>query len=377
MQERQHRALKALERRGRLRSLTPRHGLDFSSNDYLALAASDDLRQAAMDALNRGIAMGATGPRLLRGNDPEHEALEAEAASFFGGESCLFFANGFSANQAVLSTLPAHGDHIIADTLIHASVHDGISASKASSLFVNHNDPAAFEDAISAWRQAGGTGRPWLVVESLYSMDGDRAPLDELCGIADRHDAMLIIDEAHATGVFGPEGRGLAAHLEGRENVITVHTCGKALGVMGALVMLPRLYRDFLINRARGFIYSTAPSPLIAAVVRASLKTCANAEDLRGRLQALIKTAQYEIKHYLGIAPTDSQIQPVIIGAAERAVEIAYHMTVAGFDVRAVRPPTVPEGSSRLRVSLTLNVTEDDVRHMIAKLAATLQGTAA
>ena len=228
------RALEALFRRGRLRALEAPHGIDFTSNDYLGLAQSQELADAIVRALARGVPVGAGGSRLLRGNHPEHEALEDEAAQFFGAETALFFGGGFIANTALLATLPSRGDLIVYDELIHASAHDGMRLSKADAVAARHNDPQSVEDAIIAWRAAGATGQPWIVVESLYSMDGDRAPLDDLAAIALRHDAMLIIDEAHATGVFGPDGRGLAAHLEGSANVITLHTCGKALGVMGA-----------------------------------------------------------------------------------------------------------------------------------------------
>lgn len=373
MQESQQRSLMALERRGRLRSLAPRQGLDFSSNDYLAFAHHKVLRDAAADALIRNVATGSTGSRLLRGNDPEHEALENEAAQFFGGESALFFAGGFTANQTLLATLPARGDLIVADALAHASMWDGMAASKAQSQTVRHNAPEAFESAIATWRKSGGTGRVWIAVESLFSMDGDTAPLRDLQDIARRHDAMLLIDEAHATGVFGAGGRGLATSLEGAENVITIHTCGKALGVMGALVILPSMHRDFLINRARSFIYATAPSPLIAAIVRAALKLSETSDDKRDLLQQRIKTAADAFKGALGLTPTGTQIQPVIAGREARAVTIANDMIARGFDVRAVRPPTVPEGTSRLRISLTLNVSDDDIRQMVAALTQALR----
>ncbi len=268
------RALEALKRRGRLRTLEARSGLDFASNDYLGLATSGALNAAAQAALERGVAVGAGGSRLLRGNDPEHEALESEAAEHFRAESALFFGGGFQANYAIFSTLPARGDLVVHDGLIHASVLDGIRAGKADHVSTPHNDAGAIEAAISRWRADGGTGKPWIAVESLYSMDGDTAPLSDLTTIADRHDAMLVIDEAHATGVLGPDGRGLAAHLEGRDNVVSLHTCGKALGASGALLLSTRTVRDFLVNRCRPFIYATAPSPLMAAVVRESLRIC-------------------------------------------------------------------------------------------------------
>lgn len=362
------RALDALLRRGRLRSLDTPAGIDFTSNDYLGLAQSQALADAVVAAIERGVPIGAGGSRLLRGNHPEHEALEAEAAAFFGAETALFFGGGFIANTALMATLPSRGDLIVYDELIHASVHDGMRLSKAKSTAARHNDPQSIEDAIRTWRAAGGDGQPWIVVESLYSMDGDRAPIDELVEVAVRHDAMLIVDEAHATGVFGPEGRGFAAHLEGAANVITLHTCGKALGVMGALVLAPKTIRDFLVNRARAFIYATAPSPLVAAAVRAALKICRDEPERRERLHGLIAFAERELKSKTRFAPSGSQIQPIIIGADTSALALAAAMKARGYDIRAIRPPTVPEGTARLRLTITLNTNEAVLSRLIGDL---------
>lgn len=373
MSDSHERALKALERRGRLRALEPRAGLDFSSNDYLGLASSPELRDAVSDALARGVAIGAGGSRLLRGNDPEHEALETEAAAFFGAESCLYFGGGFIANVAIFATLPTRHDLIVHDALIHASVLDGIGASKASVAEARHNDAQSVDDAITAWRGQGGTGRPWIACESLYSMDGDVAPLADLLATARRHDGILVVDEAHATGVLGPEGRGLAAAFEGAPDVITLHTCGKALGASGALVLAPRLITDYLVNRARPFIYATAPSPLMAAAVRASLTLVRKSPERRDHLARLVAHTGRALSETLGISPTGTHIQPIILGADDKAVAAARTLKAAGFDVRAVRPPTVPEGTSRLRLSITLNADEQAIDHLAALLAEPLK----
>ena len=364
------RALDALARRGRLRALEPARGIDFSSNDYLGLAQSRELAAAVEAAIVRGVPVGAGGSRLLRGNHPEHEALEGEAAQFFGAETALFFGGGFIANTALMATLPARGDVIVYDELIHASAHDGMRLSKADSQAARHNDPQSFEDAIRGWRAVGGTGQPWIVVESLYSMDGDRAPIDDLAAIARSHDAMLIVDEAHATGVCGPDGRGLAAHLEGSPNVITLHTCGKALGVMGALVLAPRTVRDFLVNRARGFIYATAPSPIVAAAVRAALGICRSQPERRAQLHRLIALAGSELGAKTRFVSSGSQIQPIIVGADASAVALAAAMKARGYDIRAIRPPAVPDGTARLRLTITLNAEAAVLGQLIADLAA-------
>jgi len=360
--------LRSIDQRARLRRLQPRTGVDFSSNDYLALSRSQRLRDAVGAALARGVSIGSGGSRLLRGNDPEHEALEAEAATFFGSETALFFASGFAANAALLATLPQRGDLVVHDALVHASAHEGMRLGRAETRSAEHNDADAIESVIAQWRSTGGTGRPWIAVESLYSMDGDRAPLGDLLDVATRHDGILLIDEAHATGVFGTDGRGLAGILEGRENVVTLRTCGKALGSEGALLCGPAIARDFLVNRARGFIFSTAPSPLMASAVREGLRMLADEPERRTRLAALITHAE-RVLAPCGVTPTGSQILPLMIGDDAATMRVAAAIQAAGFDIRGIRPPTVPAGTARLRISLTLNVDEAD----IDRLAETLR----
>lgn len=363
--------LAALAVRARLRNLRRREGVDFASNDYLALAGNTRLKRAISEAIERGVPVGSGGSRLLRGNQAEHEALEEDAARFFGCESALYFSTGYAANSAILATLPLKGDLIVYDRLIHASAHEGMRLSRADRAVAEHNDPESFADTIARWRVQGGKGRVWIAVESLYSMDGDKAPLDDLMALADAEDGVLLIDEAHATGVFGPGGRGLAAHLEGRANVITLRTCGKALGCEGALVCGPKLVRDYLVNRARGFIFSTAPSPLMAAATREALRICAEEPVRRENLFALVAHAE-QVLAPLGVAATGSQIVPIILGKDDRTMAVAQAMQEAGFDIRGIRPPTVPSGTSRLRLSLTLNATQDDVSALAAKLSRIL-----
>ncbi|MEC7422114.1 MAG: aminotransferase class I/II-fold pyridoxal phosphate-dependent enzyme, partial [Pseudomonadota bacterium] len=239
--------LAALAERSRQRFLSRAQGADFSSNDYLALAGDPHLGRAITDALARGVPVGAGGSRLLRGNHEEHELLESEAAALFGCESALFLANGYTANSALLATLPQRGDAIFHDALVHASAHEGMRLTRAECVAVAHNDADAFADALRRWRADNARGTGWIAVESLYSMDGDRAPLAELARIADRYGAVLLADDAHTTGVFGAGGRGLAAELDGRENAIVLRTCGKALGAEGALLCGPRIMRDHLV----------------------------------------------------------------------------------------------------------------------------------
>jgi len=363
-----------LHQKDRLRVLKPDSGVDFTSNDYLGLAASPGMQRAVIAAIERGVPAGAGGSRLLRGNHAEHEALEEEAATFFGCDRMLYFGSGYSANLAVLSTLPQRGDLIVFDCLIHASAHEGMKAGKAEMMAVAHNNPQAMEDAIYAWRAAGGMGCPWLVVESLYSMDGDRsAALLDLITIADRHNGFLFIDEAHATGVHGIGGIGFSAEFEGRDNVIVLHTCGKALGAAGALVGGNRVLCDFLVNRARPFIYSTAASPLQAACVRYALGVLTNEPERRSQLVELIDYANVEFSSRFGTPGSGTQILPVIIGDNGRAVRIADRMQTRGFDIRAIRAPTVPAGTARLRITITLNVDRPAVARMMDAIAEAME----
>jgi len=361
--------LGGLERKGRRRTLARQSGIDFTSNDYLGLAGSPRLSASVISALERGVPVGAGGSRLLRGNHPEHEVLEDEAAAFFHSERMLYFGSGYAANVAILSTLPQRNDLVVYDELIHASAHAGITAGRSAAVAVPHNDLDAFEDVIRKWRETGGKGHPWIVVESLYSMDGDRSPLAGLAGVSDRYDGFLLIDEAHATGVHGAEGRGFAAELEGRDNVVVLHTCGKALGVSGALVGGSRILCDYLVNHARPFIYATAPSPLAAASVREALHILSDEPERRHKLQRMIGYTNEQIASHLGIEGSGSQILPVIIGDSARTVSVAKQMQADGFDIRAIRPPTVPANTARLRISITLNVDLPTVSRMFERLA--------
>lgn len=363
--------LERLEAIGRRRALSPALGIDFASNDYLGLAASGRLAQAARDALDRGVAVGSGGSRLLRGNCAEHESLEAEAAAFVGSEAALFFSTGYAANSALLATLPQRGDLVLADELVHASMHEGLRLTRAAHRLIAHNDPDAAAALLRAWREAGNTGQVWIAIESLYSMDGDTAHLVEFAEVAERYGAVLLVDEAHATGVLGPEGRGLVATLPARDNVISLHTCGKALGAEGALLCGPQVMRDFLVNRARGFIYSTAPSPLAAAIVRAALIIVREGDDLRAALRERIALAG-DLLGALGAAATGSPIMPMVLGDDRQAMAVAAKLQAAGYDVRGIRPPSVPEGTARLRIVISLNAGPDDIRGLAEALGEAL-----
>lgn len=366
---RQKALLDSLSDQGRYRRLIPRAGHDFSSNDYLGLAASPEMRAAAHAALERGVPVGAGGSRLLRGNDSEHERLEQEAAAFFGSEAALFMGGGFNANVAIFSTLPQRGDLVLHDDLIHASTRDGMRLGRAETRSFAHNDATDAARVLHAWRAEGGQGQVWIAVEAVYSMDGDLAPLAGLMALADANDGILVVDEAHATGLFGPCGRGLAHPFSHRPNVITLHTCGKALGGGGALICAPQILVEMLVNKGRNFIFATAPSPLNAALVRAALRLMENGSDRLERAWDGIQHAHAEALRLCGLEGFGCQILPVIIGEDKHTMAVAARLQGLGYDIRGIRPPTVPAGTSRLRISVTLNTPKEVVTAMFEDLA--------
>jgi 8-amino-7-oxononanoate synthase len=358
--------IERLQRSHRHRSLTLPRGIDFTSNDYLGFAHHPALREALIGALERDGIVGAGGSRLLRGHHEEHARLEAFAAAFFGVEKALYFGSGFLANFALFTTLADRHDAVVFDERIHASVKEGIHASPAERYRVRHNDLESYAAELKRARERGAR-QVFVAVESVYSMDGDVAPLEALSQLAREFDAVLVVDEAHATGVFGARGRGLT---EGFHSTITLHTCGKALGVAGALVCASAETIDYLINRARPFIYSTAPPPCLAAAVTRALQLVDEEPWRRKRVLALAKLAHAELNPEKPFA--GSQVIPVIIGADDEAVAVAERVQDAGFDVRAIRPPTVPEDTARLRVSINAGHTEEQIRALGAAVRAAM-----
>lgn len=357
--------LETLKNKGRYRSLRLPGGIDLSSNDYLGLSGHPELRRAAVEALENGIEIGATGSRLLRGHRDAHAELEAFAAQHFDVPKTLFFANGFQANYALITTLIGRHDIAIFDALCHASMRDGLHAADCDTTKVRHNDLDAFEAALKKPRRAGA--QAWVLVESVYSMDGDVAPVAELLKLCEQYDAILIVDEAHGTGVFGATGRGVTEDLS-HDRMISLHTCGKALGVAGALVCARGDIIDYLINAARPFIFSTAPMPLQALLVQKALQLSSAEPWRRDRL----KTLQSFIAARLQDLTIHSPIVPIIIGDDARAVMVAEALQAQGFDIRAIRPPTVPAGTARLRLSLNANLGEDDLAAFAKALTGAL-----
>lgn len=367
--------LEALRARSRLRALRPPAGRDFCSNDYLGLARHPRLRSALRAFLDgEENPLAGTSSRLVRGEHAAFAALERRFAAWLGREAALFFSSGYAANLGLVTALARRGDVIFSDQLNHASLIDGIRLSGADRARVAHGDLGAWERAFAAHPPLPGRRRI-AVLESIHSMEGDVAPLVELAALCDRHQVELIVDEAHATGLAGPRGEGCvaAAGLGGRV-LATVHTCGKSLAAAGALVAGSSVLREYLVNRARSFIFATAPPPWLAAQASAALDLMLAEPWRRERAPALAARLRDRLRRAgvpaAGQAP--AAIVPVILGNDARAVAVAGSLAAAGFDVRAIRPPTVPEGQARLRVALHADQTERDVDEFAAALESAL-----
>jgi len=341
--------------------------VDFSSNDYLGLAYDRRLIAAATAALEEH-GVGASAARLISGNSPEHEALERKLAQFFGAEQALTFSSGYAANVGVIPALVSRGDVIFADALNHASLIDGCRLSRATV----HVYPHADADTLAALldRHRGEARRALIVTDGLFSMDGDLAPISELVGLARRFDAWTYVDDAHAVGVLGDRGRGTAVGVD-----ITVGTLGKAFGAAGAFVYGSETLIQYLLNRARSFVFSTAMLPAQAAAARAALRiVCAEPE----RREALCSNAR-ALRAALSRSVADidttaaGPIIPVILGDETRTMSVAAALAGSGFLVGAVRPPTVPVGGSRLRITASAAHTRDQIDRLGDALALALR----
>lgn len=356
--------LKALRGRAQLRSLDHPAGINLCSNDYLGLASDPRLKRAVAEAVAQVEAVGSTGSRLLSGNAREWERLETEFAAFAGTEAALYFGSGYAANIGLLSSILGPGDLVFSDALNHASLIDGIRLSRATKVIYQHGDIAFLEHALR--EHAGATGAKVIVSESVFSMEGDIAPLDSLLRLARGYDAELILDEAHATGVIGQGGRGVAVQRDAtREALAIVHTCGKALASAGAFVCCSEMLKQYLVNRARTFIFSTAMPPYFAGQIRAALELAICAEVERAHLREISDLLRSQLTNsWIGFGTSETQIVPVLCGANEAALHVASALQESGFAVRAIRPPTVPEGTARVRLSLTAKITREDVMRL-------------
>ena len=330
------------------------------SNNYLGLADHPRVRQAAAEAAMRWGA-GAGASRLISGHMKLHRSLEGRLAEFEQKESALLFGSGYLANTGVISALAGSGDVVYSDELNHASIIDGCRLSRAETFVYRHGDTEHL-----AWGMRARRGRRSMIVtDGLFSMDGDLAPLPDLVRLARDNASLLVVDEAHGTGTMGPGGRGAAAALGVADEVdVVVGTLGKALGGYGAYVCAGHDVIDWLVNASRPFIFSTAPPPPAAAAALAALELVASHPHRIGRLQenaALLRRALAD--EGLEVTPGESQIIPVIVGDAHRTMELCEGVLERGVFAQGIRPPTVPDGSSRLRMTVMATHRAAELRH--------------
>lgn len=347
----------------------PEDKVDFCSNDYLGAAKSIDLHRlitaevSDSDLFNNG----STGSRLLAGNTKYAEELEEFIAGFHHAEAALIFNSGYDANVGLFSSIAGKEDTIICDELIHASIIDGCRMSRAAKYKFRHNDLDDLKQKLSRSK-----GNIFVAVESVYSMDGDFAPLKELIAVTEQQQAFLIVDEAHATGVFGKEGRGLLNETELEEKIFArIHTFGKALGVHGAAVVGSETLKDFLINYARSFIYSTALPFHSLAAIKCSYEWMKQRENERAKLHQLISFFKNQIPESFSgrLIESNSAVQSVIISGNDNCRNAAGRLQEKGFDIRPILSPTVPEGKERLRICLHTFNTEEEIKSMLNELA--------
>jgi 8-amino-7-oxononanoate synthase len=376
LERRAARELDQLRVGAQLRTLENLNGIDLCSNDYLGLASDPRLKQAVTDSVANAKAVGSTGSRLLSGNAPEWEALEREFAAFAQTDAALYFGSGYSANVGLLSSILKPGDIVFSDVLNHASLIDGIRLSRATKVIYPHVDMDFLERALREHSQ--GAGAKLIVTESVFSMEGDIAPIASLLRLARDHGAELVVDEAHATGVIGPQGRGLAAEYGiTREILAIVQTCGKALASAGAFVCCGATLKNYLLNRARTFIFSTAMPPYFAGQIRAAVHLAMESDGARAHLCAVSNLLREELSAIgVGFGASTTQIIPVRCGSNESALSVAAHLQANGFAARAIRPPTVPAGAARVRISLTAKITHEDVRRLAQALRSAFQSLA-
>ena len=357
--------------------------INFGSNDYLGLASDKRLTAAAHAAAKREGWGGGASP-LVSGRSESHAALERRLAEFEGTEAALVFPSGFAANAGIIPALVDEGDAIFSDAKNHASLIDGCRLSKATRFVYPHRDCDALETML---RETAGFRRRLIVTDTLFSMDGDLAPLARIADLADEHNAMLLLDEAHATGVFGPNGRGIAEQVEatrtpsapgsagGFSDVhsrahIRIGTLSKALGSGGGFVCGTQPLIDWLANRARTYVFSTAQPPATSAAAITALDIIQS--EPHRREQLLVRAADLRTRlnaQGWNTGHSASQIIPLIIGDAKRTLDLAGKLREAGYFIPAIRPPTVPEGESLLRLSLCYHHTPEIIDQLLAQLA--------
>lgn len=361
-----YRRPRAIHYRGASAELDGRRLRVFCSNDYLGLAVEPRVVQAFQQAAAT-YGVGSSGAHLITGHRAEHDALEEELAEFLGRSRALLFSTGYMANMGVIDALVRPGDAVYQDWLNHASLYDGGRLSGAQVYRFPHADVAT----LAAQLAQGDYRRRLIISDGLFSMDGDIGPLPELAALAQAQQAWLMVDDAHGIGVVGPQGRGsvAAAGLSEAEAPVLIGTLGKAFGCSGAFVAGSAELIDWCVQKARTYIYTTAPPPAVCAATRQALRLLREEEWRRERLSLLVARFRTGAEQLgLSLMPSHSPIQPILVGEADAALTLSRGLEDDGFLVTAIRPPTVPPGTARLRVTLTALHEPEDVDALLAAL---------
>jgi 8-amino-7-oxononanoate synthase len=379
LEERISADLKNLELAGRLRSLlsptasnpSGQSLLDLTHNDYLALKSDGEFRERGLDVTQQ-VEFGSGGSRLLGGNHPIFSKLESKFSEFKGCAASLYFSSGFLANIGVITTLARLGARFFSDQLNHASIIDGFKLAgipRADREIYGHLDLGDLECRL----QRSQSPVNFIVTESVFSMDGDVADLGELQRLAQKYQGVLVVDEAHAVGCFGVGGSGMISEQGlNHAQIISVNACGKALGAQGALVSGPSWFRDALINYARSFIYSTAPSPFIAGIALAAISYIATLDERRSALADKSRDLRLELQaHGIDTGNSKTHILPLILGSDQKALAMSAQLFGRGILARAIRPPTVPEGQSRVRMSLNSGLSRGEMERVARAILST------
>ena len=339
--------------------------LSFSSNDYLGLANHPQLVAALQQGAQRW-GVGAGAAHLVSGHFTPHHELEQRLAAFVGKPAALLFSTGFMANLGVVQALVGKGDTVFADKLNHASLNDAMLLSRAEMKRYRHGDMAH----LTQFLEQVEAGRKLIITDAVFSMDGDIAPLAQMLALCEKHDAWLLVDDAHGFGVLGVQGRGALSHFGiASPRIIYMGTLGKAAGVFGAFVAAEQVVIDALVNHARSYVYTTATPPALSVALLESLRLIEQGAGLRAHLQVLIKQLRDGVQDLpWQLMPSDTAIHPLLIGDNHQALQLSEGLRARGIWVAAIRPPTVPQGTARLRITLSAAHTTQDVERLIGAL---------
>ena len=344
--------LKKLRQQNLERKLKCNQSLDFSSNDYLSLANHIGIRKSLVQALKKNLPLSAGASRLIRGHSQWHEETEYLFQQQVNRPSVLFFGSGYMANVGLINTI-CKDLVIFSDQMNHASLIDGCRLSRQPCHVYPHKDMNKLESLLKKEKKKNKV----IITESLFSMDGDFAPLSELSELALKYQSLLIVDEAHATGIYGPNGSGLCSSLKEKEHIISIHPCGKALSANGAFVAGPVHLKEYLINKCRTFIYTTAPSPILLFHIQCVLDTLKKDFKRRELLKKKADFFRNKAKDFAPIGDSESMIIPIITNSAASVLAMEKSLQKKGYDIRAIRYPTVPKGKERLRICIHYNHT--------------------